>query len=210
MKIAFIGIGKVGFALADNLSKAGYEVVVAADDVTSESVRKALQNNSALKHMSLSEGCNRADIIFLAVPFGAVSEVVSKLGLADKILVDCTNPVGPGISHGLDSKQSGAEFIQSLVPECKVVKAFTIYGFENFVDTAYPGYADLRPAMLIAGDNAHAKEKVGAICESLGWEPTDTGPLSQALHLEHMTLLWIKMARLQGKGSDFVWARLTR
>ena len=38
----------------------------------------------------------------------------------------------------------------------------------------------------------------------------DLGPLSSALHLEHMTLLWIKMSRVQGKGSNFVWAMLER
>jgi len=30
------------------------------------------------------------------------------------------------------------------------------------------------------------------------------------LHLEHMTLLWINMARMQGKGAGFVWAMLER
>jgi len=44
----------------------------------------------------------------------------------------------------------------------------------------------------------------------LGWEPVDTGNLATSLHLEHMTLLWIKMARVQGLGAGFVWARLTR
>jgi hypothetical protein len=34
--------------------------------------------------------------------------------------------------------------------------------------------------------------------------------LSSALHLEHMTLLWIKMGRVQGKGANFVWAMLER
>ena len=38
----------------------------------------------------------------------------------------------------------------------------------------------------------------------------DVGPLSSSLHLEHMTLLWIKMGRVQGKGPNFVWAMLER
>jgi len=48
--------------------------------------------------------------------------------------------------------------------------------------------------MLIAGDDAAAKATVGKLCEDLGWRPVDVGPLSSSLHLEHMTLLWIKMA----------------
>jgi predicted dinucleotide-binding enzyme len=47
-----------------------------------------------------------------------------------------------------------------------------------------------------------------AISSTLRWRPVDTGPLSSSLHLEHMTLLWIKMGRVQGKGAAFVWAML--
>ena len=38
----------------------------------------------------------------------------------------------------------------------------------------------------------------------------DAGPLSSALHVEHMTLLWIKIARVAGNGPNFVWAMLER
>lgn len=49
-----------------------------------------------------------------------------------------------------------------------------------------------------------------AISSTLRWRAVDTGPLSSSLHLEHMTLLWIKMGRVQGKGAGFVWAMLER
>jgi predicted dinucleotide-binding enzyme len=101
-------------------------------------------------------------------------------------------------------------FIQAAAPGARVVKAFTIYGFENFIDSSYPGYGDLRPAMLLAGNDSAANATVAQLCRDLGWEPVDTGPLSSSLHLEHLTLLWIKMARVQGQGSNLVWARLRR
>jgi hypothetical protein len=130
--------------------------------------------------------------------------------LRGKILVDCTNPVGSGVTHALDSKQSGAEFIQELVPNTKIVKAFSIYGYENFIDSSYPGYGDLRPAMLIAGNDLAAKQVVTTLNTHLGFETVDTGSLSMSLHLEHMTLLWIHMARVNGHGSGFTWAILRR
>ena len=64
--------------------------------------------------------------------------------------------------------------------------------------------------MLIAGDDPAAKQNVSKLAEELGWQPIDAGPLSSALHLEHMTLLWIKMARVAGRGPNFVWAMLER
>ena len=61
-----------------------------------------------------------------------------------------------------------------------------------------------------SGDDAAAKTKIASLCTDLGWHPMDVGPLSSALHLEHMTLLWVKMGRMQGKGAGFVWAMLER
>jgi hypothetical protein len=44
----------------------------------------------------------------------------------------------------------------------------------------------------------------------LGWHPLDVGGLEQALHLEHMTLLWVRMVRVMGQSPHRVWAMLTR
>jgi len=211
MKIAFIGIGKVGFALADNLSRCGHEVIIAARDLNSETVKQAQEKNAALSAKQVAEAASEAEVVFLAIPFEATEAALHEAGdLSGKVLVDCTNPVGPGIKHGLDNKISGGEFLQKLVPGARVVKAFTIYGFENFIESSYPDYDDLKPAMLIAGNDPNAKKVVMGLCEELGWEPVDTGDISMSLHLEHMTLLWVKMARVQGRGVDFVWAMLKR
>ena len=51
---------------------------------------------------------------------------------------------------------------------------------------------------------------MGELCSRLRFEPVDVGPLSMSLHLEHMTLLWIHMARVQGRGAGFTWALLHR
>jgi 8-hydroxy-5-deazaflavin:NADPH oxidoreductase len=193
MNIAFIGIGQVGSALAGRLVALGHRVTIAARNPNSESVQIAIANYPDLQ---------------VASPQAAVA--VAEVDLSNKILVDCTNPVGANLSHGLKSEQSGSEFVQNLVPTAKVVKAFTIYGFENFEDNTYPGYGDLKPVMLIAGDDAIAKQIISTLCQELGWEAVDAGNLAMSLHLEHMTLLWIQMARVQGLGAGFVWARLRK
>lgn len=212
MKITFIGIGQVGGALAVNLVARGHEVTIAARDSQSDSVLAALKREPRLRVLAPTAAVAGAEVVFLATPFAAAESAVADLApaLAGRVLVDCTNPVGPGLTHGLQSARSGAEIVAGAAPAARVVKAFTIYGFENFLDSAYPGYGDLRPAMLLAGDDAKAKAVVAGLCTELGWEPVDTGPLSSSLHLEHLTLLWIKMARVQGLGPNLVWARLRR
>jgi predicted dinucleotide-binding enzyme len=211
MKIAFIGIGQVGSALAGQLVKLGHTVTIAARDPNSDTLKTAIAKYPDLKVASPQAAVADAEVIFLATPFVANQSALAAAGdLADKILVDCTNPVGANLTHGLNSERSGSEVVQSFVPAARVVKAFTIYGFENFADSSYPGYGNLKPAMLIAGDDAAAKKVVSQLCEELGWEAVDTGSLSMSLHLEHMTLLWIQMARVQGLGAGFVWAMLRK
>jgi predicted dinucleotide-binding enzyme len=212
MKITFIGVGNVGAPLADHLQKLGHQVAIAARDPQSKSVQAALSRNASFEVKTPIEAVASAEVVFLVTPFAANEAALAEVGSAldGKVLVDCTNPIGANLTHGLKSERSGAEFVQSLVPTVKVVKAFTIYGFENFEDNAYPGYGDLKPAMLIAGDDTDAKQVVSMLCQELGWEPIDTGNLAMSLHLEHMTLLWIHMARVNGLGAGFVWAMLRK
>lgn len=211
MKIAFLGYGNVGAPLADHLQRIGHNVTLAAADPASESVRKALGRNPGLKTGPIEPSVAAADAIFLATPFGANDALLRPLAkiLGGKILVDCTNPVGPGLTHGLSSTQSGSEFVQKLVPGTRVVKAFSIYGFENFEDNRYPAYA-VRPVMMFCGNDAGAKGTVSGLIEELGWHALDVGGLEQALHLEHMTLLWVRMVRMKRRSPHMVWAMLER
>lgn len=211
MRIAFLGYGNVGAPLADHLQRLGHEVTLAAADPASDGVKKALARNGRLKVATPREAVGGAEVVFLATPFQANEEVLKGVAaeLAGKVLVDCTNPVGPNLSHGLNNAQSGSAMVQALVPDAKVVKAFTIYGFENFEDSSYPAY-DVRPVMMYCGEDAAAKTTVGDLIRQLGWEPLDVGGLNQALHLEHMTLLWVRMVRVDGHSPNMVWAVLKR
>lgn len=211
MNITFIGYGNVGTPLADHLQRLGHTVTLAARDLQSDAVRKAQARNAALEALMPEPAVLQADVVFLATPFAAHADVVTPLAdaLAGKVLVDCTNPVGPGLSHGLNSTQSGAQALQALAPRAKVVKAFTIYGFENFENNAYPGY-NVKPMMMFCGADAEAKSVVAGLIGQLGWEPVDVGGLEQALHLEHMTLMWVRMVRVMGHSPHVVWAALKR
>jgi hypothetical protein len=211
MRIAFLGYGNVGAPLADHLQRLGHEVTLAANDPGSDGVKKALARNRGLKVAAPREAVGGAEVVFLATPFEANAEVLGVVAaeLAGKALVDCTNPVGSGLRHGLESRESGSQVVQRLAPSARVVKAFSIYGFENFDDSAYPSYA-VKPAMMFCGDDAAAKRTVGELIDQLGWEPLDVGGLDQALHLEHMTLLWVRMVRVNGASPHMVWARLRR
>jgi len=211
MRIAFLGYGNVGAPLADALQRLGHAVVLAVREAGGERLTRVLAKNPALEVAAPKDAVRDADVVFLATPFGAVEAALGGVleEIRGKVVVDCTNPVGAGISHGLKSERSGTEVVQALAPESRVVKAFTIYGFENFEDNRYPGYG-VKPVMMYCGKDAAAKATVGELIASLGWEPLDVGGVEQAVHLEHMTLLWVRMVRVNQASPQMVWGVLRR
>lgn len=211
MKIAFLGAGRVGAPLARHLAAAGHDVALAVSREGSGSVQAALAKSPRLRALPAEEAVRASECVFLATPFQANESIIAPLSeaLAGKVLIDCTNPVGPGLSHGLGSARSGSELLQALAPKAHVVKAFSIYGYENFEDPAYPGHS-VKPAMLFCGDDAAAKAKAAELIAAVGFDPVDVGGLVQALHLEHMTLLWVRMVRGGGQSPGIVWAALRR
>jgi 8-hydroxy-5-deazaflavin:NADPH oxidoreductase len=207
MNIAVIGAGQVGGALAQALAEAGHAVVIAEREPGS--AQAALARSSRLTAAPTEDAVRGAELVLLATPYGANASVIGPLAeaLAGKVIVDCTNPVGPGLSHGLKSERSGSEALQALAPAAKVVKAFTIYGFENLERPEFPAY-NVKPAMMFCGDDGAAKAKVATLITDCGFEPLDVGGLVQALHLEHMTLLWVRMVRMNGHSPRLTWAAL--
>jgi 8-hydroxy-5-deazaflavin:NADPH oxidoreductase len=95
MRIAFIGVGNVGSALANRLAKVSHEVVIGARDPNSDSVQAALALNTTLRALPIPEAVREAEVVFLATPYEANEKALASSGnFAGKVLVDCTNPVG--------------------------------------------------------------------------------------------------------------------
>lgn len=212
MRVAFLGYGNVGAAIAGAVAGVGHDVVLATNADRPDSAAAAITAHPALADAEIAPAADAvagADLVVLALPFAALDTVLPPLAeaLAGTIVVDATNPVGPGLTHGLRSERSGAEHVAELVPQSHVVKAWNVYGFENLASPP-AGPEGLRPMMPFAGDDATAKRTVGDLLGSLGWEPLDVGPLAAAVDLEHMTLLWVRLVRAGGHQPRLVWAAI--
>lgn len=198
MKIAIIGKGNVGGALGAGWQRAGHEVVYG--------VRQPGENPD---EFLITDAIASAEVVVLATPWSAVPGVLAACGgLAGKILVDCTNPIRSdfeGLTLGVDD--SGGETVARLAPNAKVVKAFNTVGF-NIMEQ--PNFERGPAAMLIAGNDAEAKQVVMSLAADLGFEAADAGPLTQSRGLEAMAWLWIAMAMKYGYGRDFAFGLLKR
>jgi NADPH-dependent F420 reductase len=186
MKVAIIGSGKVGKALATNAVKNGHKVTLAA--AHSENAQEAAKATKAHAASSNREAVKDADMVILAVPATKVDDVLASLSndLDGKVIVDVTNRVDmedPGKT--LDGS-SMAEHIQQREPKAHVVKAFN-YAFAARM--ADPGVNGKRLDGFVAGDDEAAKKKTLDFIESIGFRPLDAGPLSMARALEAMATL---------------------
>ena len=177
--------------------------------MNSASLLNAKEKNSSFSALPIQEAVDIADIVFLATPFKFNKEILTLIDFKNKTLVDCTSPVGAGITHGLESQISGAEKVQEWANNAKVVKSYNIYGFENLENSNFPNY-NVKPLMMIAGNDSHSKTQVKKLNLDLGFETLDVGNLSQSLHLEHLALLWVKMVRANGHHPNLTWACLER
>jgi hypothetical protein len=211
MKIAVVGYGNVGRTLGLRWSQRGHEVVFAVRDPAKPEVRGFMESNPGVTVGPLEEAVRSAEAVCLAVPYAAALSLAPLADvLADKIVIDCTNPIGPGLVLSVGLTTSGAEEIARALPGARVVKAFSTTGWENMADATYPGYGGLRPLMPVCGDDKTATTAVCRLAEDLGFEAWDWGPLSGARYLEPLAMLWIVPARAGGEGPDFAFARLRR
>lgn len=135
------------------------------------------------------------DIVVLAVPYGAVAEIITQRGgqLAGKIVVDITNPLNFETFDSLTvpADASAAAEIAAALPESRVVKAFNT----NFAGTLVAGDVGGQPTtVLLAGDDADAKAALADVVTAAGLRAVDAGSLKRARELESLGFLQIGLA----------------
>ena len=216
MNIAIIGAGNVGGALGRSWARAGHRIFYGVRDPQADKTRQLLAATgpAASAHVPAAAAA-AAEVIALATPWDATPAALQSAGdLRGKVLIDCTNPLSlnaeGSLSLSLGSSTSGAEEIARLAAGARVAKAFNTYGWENFADSAYPGYGEAKPVMFYCSDDDEAKEIVEKLAKDLGFDPLDTGGLGMARSLEPLALLWIRLAVRRGRNPNFTWAMLKR
>jgi len=198
MKLAILGAGNVGGALAASAVKAGHDVVLSAADPDHAATAAAAAGATAAG--SNAAAVASADVVILAVPHAAVAGIAVDLGpaLAGKVVVDATNPLNATFSDLVTSGVSAAEQLQAAVPAARVVKAFNTIFASRHADPVEAG----RPLdAFVAGDDAEAKATVGELASSLGYRVVDAGSLRMARSLEEMAFLNISLNAANG----WVW-----
>jgi predicted dinucleotide-binding enzyme len=206
VKIAIIGTGTVGSALARGLKKSPHKIILGARDVADRATQ-GLAAEVGADVASPREAAGSAELVILALPWDAAEVAVRALGdLSGKIVIDCMNPlgmVGGSLALLLGHTTSGGETVAAWLPGARVVKTLNQVGAEMMADNSGLPH---RPVMFMAGDDPEAKSIVAAVLTDLGFEPLDAGDMTKARLLEPFGMVWINQALLRGKGRNWAFA----
>ena len=187
MKVAIIGAGNVGSALATSITRAGHDVLIASRDPEDAASAAAASGARAVESAAAAAG--EADVIIPAVGFADIGDVATEIAgsAAGKPVVDVTNRIDFGAAGPeIDTTTSNAEELATLLPKSFVVKAFNTLFASNQVDPIADG---VQLDGYVAGDDAKAKGKVLELVRSMGLRPIDVGPLARARQLEGLAFL---------------------
>jgi 8-hydroxy-5-deazaflavin:NADPH oxidoreductase len=210
--LAFVGgTGKQGRGLALRLAAAGHPIVIGSREseratATAAGLADDLRRASfalppRLEGMTNAAAVEQAEIVFLALPFGAVDEFFAAGGcaLAGKLVVDVVNPlrlVAGRFEIVPLPEGSAACRIARLAPDARIVAAFKNAPADDLLEIPKPVAGDV----LIAGADADCKRRVAELTREIpNLRPVDAGPLANAALLEAVTALELNLNRLHRK-----------
>jgi 8-hydroxy-5-deazaflavin:NADPH oxidoreductase len=205
MKIAIIGTGNVGGALATQWAKAGHQILLGTRDLSKFEDKHLLTNANTSLH-TITESVKNADVILIAAVPQATQAIAEQIKdfVKGKIIIDAMNSVRTkpeGFDNSFDA-------LKSYLPESEIVKCFNSTGFENMSN---PIYHHEGIDMFVAGSSAKGKETAKKLALDAGFSTCwDFGGDDKAQLLEYFALSWINLAIMQGHGRDMAFKVIKR
>ena len=205
MIIAIVGAGRVGSTLGGRFADAGRDVIYGVRNVDDPRHARLVRPKQSID--TIAGAAARAELVVLTTPWAGAQDALTAAGsLRGKMLIDATNPIGPGmvLTHG--TTDSGAEQVARWSPGARVVKAFNSVGVEVM---ANPQFGAARAVLWICGDDVAACDTVTSLARDIGFDPVRLGPLVRARFIEPAALVWITAAQPIGT-REFAWGLLRR
>lgn len=187
-KVAIIGLGHIGKALAGNLIKGGHPVILASRDLEkSKAFAKELGPFATAKETK--EAIREAELIIPCISFFALNDFFKthSAELQGKIIVDVSNPIAPdgkgGFKKIIAENESAASVLHEGIPKsAKLVKAFGTLGAAALISDAFAQTE--RKVLFYASDNTNSNSKIEHLILSSGFDPLHVGGLDSAIRIE--------------------------
>jgi 8-hydroxy-5-deazaflavin:NADPH oxidoreductase len=189
-KLAILGTGNLGQALARCWTRTGHWIVFGSRTPAAERVRNlAMSIGPMVSVATVAQAVEQAEVVVFALPWKAAKDTVAAAGhMTGKVIIDPMNAIKwqNNYPEPPDIATSVAEELQALAPGAKVVKALNTPSSRNILD---PARAGGHVGIPIAGADFAAKARVAALVSEIGLEPLDMGPLIAARYIEGMLRL---------------------
>lgn len=205
MRIAIIGTGNVGGALASKWSAAGHKIFLGVLNTEDFKGKELLDNPNTSAHQ-VKDAVEQSDVILIAVPATAAIEAATSLGdTSGKVIIDAMNIIG---GRGPQGFSNTSDAILANTNSKDVVKCFNTTGFNNMADTVY---GDMKADMFVAGDSKNGKEIAKQLSADAGFaECYDIGGNDKFQLMEQFAWFWINLAMFQGLGREVCFKLLKR
>lgn len=210
MKIAVLGTGGVGRAIAGRFAELGHDITIGTRDPLSTLARTESDGmgnppyslwageHPGVRLATFPEAAAGAEVVVNATSGSASLEVLGAAGadnLSGKVLLDIANPLdfSAGMPPTLFVKDTDSlgEQIQRAFPAARVVKSL------NTLNANLMVRPDLLPggsSVFVSGDDADAKALVTTLLAELGHtDVIDLGDLSTARGTEMLLPVWLRL-----------------
>jgi NADPH-dependent F420 reductase len=204
MRIGIVGgTGREGRGLALRWAAAGHEVALGSRDAErararAEELRALLPGGAPgkIEGGSNEDAANGAQVVVLAVPYGAHEETLRGLAthLAGRVVIDITVPLQPPKVHQVHLPRGEAAAMEAqaiLGPGTPVVAALHHVSSSHLGDPEHAVECDV----LVCADDAKAMETTLGLIGELGLRALDAGPLRNAIALESLTPVLLHLGK---------------
>lgn len=204
MKIAIIGTGNVGGALAKKWAQAGHKVFLGVRN-TEEFKGKELLSEQNISAVSIADAVKNAGVILIAAVPQATADIVKAMGdVTGKVIIDAMNSV----RTKPDGYNNSFEALKALATGAEIVKCFNSVGFNVMADTNFNG---IKADMYMAGSSERAKEVAKQLALDASFENCyNFGGDDKAALQEQFALSWINLAMMQGQGREMMFKLVKR
>ncbi|GAA2745528.1 NAD(P)-binding domain-containing protein [Terrabacter aerolatus] len=210
MKIAVLGTGMVGQAIAGRLDALGHDVTLGTRDpqgTISRTERDGMGNapfaawasgHDSVRLTTFADAAAGAELVVNATSGHGALPALQAAGaenLAGKVVIDIANPLD--FSNGfpptlfVKDTDSLGEQVQRAFPDALVVKALNTLNADLMVDPTTLGEAS---TVFVSGNDATAKATVTELLTSFGHtDVIDLGDISTARGTEMLLPVWLRL-----------------
>jgi 8-hydroxy-5-deazaflavin:NADPH oxidoreductase len=181
LRIGIIGSGHIGGTIGGLWIKSGHPVMFSSrhPDELKDMVAKL---GSLAQAGTVEQAIKFGDVIFIAVPYGAIPQIGKDYSTAmkGKVLLDACNAVSSrdgAIADEVEQNGIGAT-TQKYFPGTHVVRAFNTMSYMIFAREA--NRPDPKLAIPIAGDDTDAVQIAAGLVRDAGFDPVLVGKLADA------------------------------